>query len=306
MDICYMGRYGEEVLVGNKLKQLLIEYAVPLVITTTMIGLATWLTMFLLYQQQVTVQMAQVPIREKRGYQAKQIGTLPKGEHLQILRTQDNWYEVRREDESTGWVARWLVERKQPLQEVTPLAEMTIVIDAGHGGSDPGSSANDGSQEKKYTLQTAKKMKADLESRGANVVMSREGDSDVTLKAISELPRKNAADAFVSIHFDAVKKNQARGFTTYYYHDDGSIQLSEAINNEMTKRVPDKMPNRGNDFGDYYVLRRNTVPAVLIEGGYIDSDKDFSFIKDDKYQKNLADSVVAGLDRFNDKEKRGD
>jgi len=284
--------------VGIKLKQKLIEYAVPLIISTIMIGLAAWLTLFLLYQQQVTVQLSHVPVRAERGYKAKQLGTLDKGEHLQILETKDNWYKVRREDESLGWVARWLVERKEPLDKITPMSEMTIVVDAGHGGSDPGSSANDGSEEKKYTLETAKKIQKTLSDRGANVVMSREGDSDVALKTIAELPRKNAADFFVSIHFDAVKKNQARGFTTYYYHDDGSIQFAKAINDEMDKRAPKNMINRGNDFGDYYVLRLNTVPAVLIEGGYIDSDKDFDNIKDAKYQKNLAQSVMVGIDQF--------
>lgn len=281
------------------LKIKLREYWIPLVISGIMIGLAIWLTMFLLYKQQVTVQVNQVPIRDARGYQAKKLGTLEQGEHLQILKRQDNWYEVRREDESTGWVASWLVERKLPLDEITPLSEMTIVVDAGHGGSDPGSLANNGSEEKQYTLETAQKMQSQLESRGANVVMTRSGDTDVTLEEIASLPKKAAADLFVSIHFDAVKKNQARGFTTFYYHDDGSIAFGEAINNELAKRVPEKMPNRGNDFGDYYVLRKNTVPAVLIEGGYIDSDKDFSYIKDANYQKKLAQSVVAGIDQYN-------
>lgn len=293
----------EGVHVGNKFKYKLIEYSVPLMISAVMIGLAVWLTMFLLYQQQVTVQVNQVPIRQARGYQAKQLGTLAKGEHLQILGTKDNWYEVRREDESTGWVARWLVERKQPLAKVTPISEMTIVVDAGHGGTDPGSLANNGSEEKQYTLATAKKIQADLEERGANVVMTRNGDTDVSLATIAALPKKSAADLFVSIHFDAVKKNQARGFTTFYYHDDGSIQLAESINKALDKRVSDKMPNRGNDFGDYYVLRQNTVPAVLIEGGYIDSDKDFSYIKDSKYQNNLADSVVSGIDQYQEAKK---
>ncbi|AIG65304.1 LytC protein [Weissella ceti] len=281
------------------LKIKLREYWIPLVISGIMIGLAIWLTMFLLYKQQVTVQVNQVPIRDARGYQAKKLGTLEQGEHLQILKRQDNWYEVRREDESTGWVASWLVERKLPLDEITPLSEMTIVVDAGHGGSDPGSLANNGSEEKQYTLETAQKMQSQLESRGANVVMTRSGDTDVTLEEIASLPKKAAADLFVSIHFDAVKKNQARGFTTFYYHDDGSIAFGEAINNELAKRVPEKMPNRGNDFGDYYVLRKNTVPAVLIEGGYIDSDKDFSYIKDGNYQNKLAKSVVAGIDQYN-------
>lgn len=293
-----MGMCREGVRVGNRVKQKLIEYAVPLTISAVMIGLAVWLTMFLLYQQQVTVQVNEVPVRQAQGYKAKQLGTLAKGEHLQILETKNSWYKVRREDESTGWVASWLVERKQPLEKITPLSEMTIVVDAGHGGTDPGSLANNGSQEKKYTLQTAKKMQADLQAQGANVVMTRNGDTDVTLEAIAAMPKKVAADLFVSIHFDAVKKNQARGFTTFYYHDNGSIELAESINKELDKRVPEKMPNRGNDFGDYFVLRENTVPAVLVEGGYIDSDKDFSYIEDEKYQNNLADSVVAGINGY--------
>lgn len=286
------------------LKKKLRQYWIPLIISAIMITLAVWLTLFLLYKQQITVQVNEVPIRDAAGYKAKQKGTLEQGEHLQILQSKDNWYEVRREDESTGWVASWLVERKLPLDKVTALSEMTIVVDAGHGGSDPGSLANDGSEEKQYTLETAQKMQSELENRGANVVMTRRGDTDVSLEKIAELPKKAAADLFVSIHFDAVKKNQARGFTTFYYHDDGSIAFGEAINAELAKRAPEKMPNRGNDFGDYYVLRKNTVPAVLIEGGYIDSDKDFSSIKDQNYQKNLATSVVAGIDRYN-AEKNG-
>jgi N-acetylmuramoyl-L-alanine amidase len=274
------------------------KFWLPLAITVSLLGVAVSLTMVLLIKQQATVQISNIPIHSARGVAAAQTGILQRGEHLTILSKEDGWAKVRLEDESTGWVADWLLQRQTPLKAVTPLSETTIVLDPGHGGDDAGASANIGAFEKTYTLQLAERVKATLEAAGARVIMTRESDQIVYLSRIPEVAEKANADAFISFHFDsAPEANSATGYTAYYYHvENGSKDLATDINKAMAPTMP--IDNRGVDSAAYLVIKDNTVPAVLLENGYINSDKDFSYIKKKSYQNTIAEGVQKGLNSY--------
>ena len=104
--------------------------------------------------------------------------------------------------------------------------------------------------------------------------------------------------AFISIHFDsAPENNMGSGYTTYYYHKKTSLRLAQDINSKLKYL---KLENRGVEFGDFLVIRENTVPAVLLEMGYINSDRDFERITSTSYQDSVADDIKQGLDTYFD------
>lgn len=285
---------------GHWLAKRLVRFWLPLAITGSLLGVTITLTAVLLYKQQITVQIANLPVREQARVTAKRLGFLNPGEHLQIIGKENDWYHVRREDESTGWVASWLVERKKPLTKVTPLSETTIALDAGHGGSDTGALSNHDQYEKTYTLALARRVQKVLEQRGARVVMIRNQDVLVPLAQIPQRAQAKHADLFLSFHFDsAPEKNSASGYTTYYYHQaNGSEDLANAVNQALQTHLPAGLKNKGVAFGDYLVLRDNPLPAILLENGYINSDKDFKRIKSRYYQEQIAQAIPLGLDHY--------
>ncbi|GEP74831.1 N-acetylmuramoyl-L-alanine amidase [Weissella thailandensis] len=278
------------------LRQWLMKFWVPLTIVIVMLGTAISLTVVLLHKQQVTVQIPNLTLRKQKGVQSAPVSVLKKGEHLQILKKSEGWYQIRREDESTGWVAGWLLHRQKPLKTVTPLSETTIVLDPGHGGSDVGSLSTNNKYEKTYTLQLAKRVAKQLRQRGARVIMTRNTDKLVYLAKIPKVAEDNHADMFISFHFDSSPEpNSATGYTSYYYHkNNGSYDLASNINAELS--LP--LVNKGVEYGDFLVIRDNSVPAVLLENGYMNSKDDFKSIKSKAYQDKIAKAIPVGIQNY--------
>lgn len=270
---------------------------VPLIILIIISFSTIVISVTLLNKNQTTVQIAVIPLHAQASATSPTIGTVTKGMRLKIIKTDANWSLVRQPNEKVAWAPTWLLNRKTPLKALTPLAERTIMLDAGHGGSDTGAIANTGQFEKTYTLKTALATKAILESYGANVIMTRTQDKLVYLANIPTLAEKNHADASISFHFDsAPEKNLASGLTTYYYHQNNdSYRLAKTLNAQFND-FP--IPNRGVEFGDFLVIRRNMRPAVLLEMGYINSNTDFKTIKSANYQTQVAQAIHVGLENY--------
>ncbi|MCM0582343.1 N-acetylmuramoyl-L-alanine amidase [Weissella diestrammenae] len=284
----------------NLIFKFITRFWVPLAITIGMLTVAITFTMVLLVKQQITVQIPNLTLRVGPDVLKAAKGTLKQGEHLNILAKDNGWYQVQREDESTGWVAGWLLERKVPLKHMSLLSEATIELDPGHGGSDSGAQSIDEKHfEKTYTLQLAKRVRNELvENYGTRVVMSRDTDKLVYLAVIPKVGEANRANAFISFHFDSAKPdNSASGFTTYYGRENnGSKDLATQMNQAMSPVMP--LTNRGVEQADYVVLEANSVPAILLENGYINTSKDFSYIKSPAYQQKIAQRIPIGLQRY--------
>lgn len=169
---------------------------------------------------------------------------------------------------------------------------MLVVIDPGHGGSDPGAVYN-GRQEKDDVLRLGKAVGALLEARGVDVVYTREGD-------IYETPFKKAqdgnsvgADYFVSIHRNSSEyPNQYSGAEVLVYSDSGVRR--ELANNILEGMERAGLKNLGIDERkDLVVLRRTQMPAVLVEAGFINSDKDNETF--DRNFDELARGIANGI-----------
>lgn len=271
-----------------------------LIITVIFFLVGLGLIFAMVGERTITVTNPALNVRTGPGIEYHKISTIKGKRRLTVVNRKNDWYRVRLSDHQFGWVASWLINKHQQKNSATNLAEATIVIDPGHGGSDSGASYDDSKKanrlEKTYTLALAKKVAAKLRAQGARVIMTRNSDTYVGLAPRPKLAEKVHADAFVSFHYDSSPTaNQGSGVTTYYYHKGPSKRLARSVNKQLNN-LP--LSNKGIDFGNFEVIRDNTRPAILCEMGYINSTKDYRRIKSSSYQQLVAKDVVKGLNRF--------
>lgn len=258
------------------------------------------LTLILLYRttgyfKQIVIETTNAELKKGPGIEYKTIARVKEKERVTVIRTKYHWSYVKTADNHLGWIADWMIDPQKP-HKVASLANATIVLDPGHGGSDSGALSSTGKMEKTYTLIVAKKVAHHLRERGAKVYLTRRKDVYATLKSRSDLANAVHADAFISFHFDSSpQENGASGFTTYYYHRKLSSRLARSVNTQLNN-LP--LTNRGIAFGDFYVLRNNNFPALLLEMGYINSERDFEQIRSRTYQNKVAADVFSGLEKY--------
>lgn len=127
------------------------------------------------------------------------------------------------------------------------------MIDPGHGGRDNGTTGARGTREKDITIRTAQVLAEKLRAAGANVILTRSGDTYLPLPSRVGISHHHNADAFISIHYDSTPDRTARGVTTYYYHP---FQKEIASNIHSNVTAMTNLRNRGYRVGDYHVIRR--------------------------------------------------
>ena len=171
----------------------------------------------------------------------------------------------RTEDRANStWLAIYL---KKTAEEVDDLSKK-VVLDAGHGGADPGASGPGGIKEKDVVLQIALKVGTVLQQHGVSVIYTRIADIASTKKlSLAErvsIANKAKADLFVAIHANAVANKTVGGQETYAYKaGTTAYKLAEAIQKEIV--AASGLNNRGVKTADYHVLLHTTMPAALVE-----------------------------------------
>lgn len=172
-----------------------------------------------------------------------------------------------------------------------------VVIDAGHGGQDPGAISCTGYYEKTITLSVARKVATLLRQKGLKVVMTRDSDEFPELEERAAIANRNNAQLFVSIHCDSMENSSKRGFTIYVARSASraSRQAAEAIAQAMIKTGLD---NQGVREADYKVLIYTQGPAVLVEMGYISNYHEAGLLRDSSFQNRLAEALANGVANF--------
>ncbi|MDR2825278.1 MAG: N-acetylmuramoyl-L-alanine amidase, partial [Deltaproteobacteria bacterium] len=210
----------------------------------------------------------------------------------------------------------------------------TVVVDAGHGGTDPGAIGN-GITESQYTLEIAQLLGKRLQSKGFTVIYSRNSDKRIDLKERTTLANEKKADIFISIHLNSSRNKDALGLETYYLDvarsdaasvvaarenavdvnatSDLQFILSDLTRNSkrdeskaLSTLVLDRTIARlkASGFGvrhngvrsaPFYVLMGARMPAFLIEVGYLSNSADAGRLKNKKYLESLADGITEGL-----------
>lgn len=168
----------------------------------------------------------------------------------------------------------------------------TVVIDAGHGGHDRGGIPGQRVAEKEMTLDVAQRLKSLLAASGYRVVMTRDSDVFVPLPTRVAIGNSYGNAIFVCIHFNSAKRIGAGGIETYFYSRD-SLPLASAVHYYVAGGAPSS--NRGVRRRGFYVLRKTTIPAVLVECGFLTNPTEAAYAQTTSYRQKLAEEIAAGI-----------
>ena len=208
-----------------------------------------------------------------------------------------------------------MVSNEDVVADTVPTDKPLIIIDAGHGGEDPGATGTNGREEKEINLELAITLKAQLEEKGYTVVMTRTEDkmlysesenikgmrklSDLKnrVKMVEEYP--NAL--LVSIHMNSFGEAQYSGLQVYHQDDsNSSAALANSIQNAVRREVQKDNERVVKNGKGLYLLDNSPNTAVLIECGFLTNPEECEKLCEKEYQKQLSFAIVCGIIEYID------
>lgn len=190
----------------------------------------------------------------------------------------------------------------------------TIVIDVGHGGNDPGKVSTDGTQEKDVNLEIAGYLRDYLIAQDYTVYLTRETDcglyeENASNKKTSDLQNrvqffqdKNAA-MVISIHQNSYSDTIQHGAQTFYFStSEAGKQLAETIQASLLE-IDNTNTRTAKSSDSYYLLKNASMPAVIVECGFLSNPEETSRLKDPNYQKKLAYAISLGVCEYDNATK---
>jgi N-acetylmuramoyl-L-alanine amidase len=195
-----------------------------------------------------------------------------------------------------------------------------VVIDPGHGGQDSGASCG-AVYEKDLTLDIAQRVNRVLQSQGLATLMTRVGDSYVSLQDRAAVTNRARDCIFVSIHFNEGRK-VVSGVETYYadhqevpaprlvswipFFQNGAAESSTLASQSLARFIQEAMvartkaPDRGTKAEQFFVIANVGVPAVLVEAGFLSSKDELAKLESDDYREQMAAAISEGILRYRD------
>src|SRR5438309_1621985 len=167
-----------------------------------------------------------------------------------------------------------------------------VVIDAGHGGFDRGGIPGQRVAEKTMTLDVAQRLEEVLTAYGYRVVMTRDSDVFVPLGTRVAIANSYRNAIFVCIHFNAARRGRSSGIETYFYSSQ-SLPLASAIHYYVAGGAPSV--NRGVRRRGFFVLRKTTIPSVLVECGFLTNPAEAQYALSSAYRQKLALEIAHGI-----------
>lgn len=257
-------------------------------------------------------------MRTGPGVNFKTISAMPTGKIVSYAYSVGDWAYIT-SDNVKGFVHSAYLQTNKPVTPSkptppikNPMSDVTIVIDAGHGGRDPGS-AGHGYTEAAITLNVAKKMENYYTNTPIKTKMTRNIDQYVPLENRAKYASKINGDIFVSIHTNSFGSSAAHGTETFYYgtaaynHNNTAKSKALAIYTQNRMLEAWGLTDRGVKPGNLHVLRQNTVPAVLAELGFITNKGDMGLMGTEAGREKLARGLyLATLDYYYYVENRTD
>lgn len=174
-----------------------------------------------------------------------------------------------------------------------PNGRILVIVDPGHGGKDPGAIGIGGLQEKDIILPISQEVAAILEQNGVKAVLTRNSDYFVDLAPRVAMAERLDANLFVSIHANSINlsRQDISGLETYYYSSGQA--LAQTIHNNILKNVD--IDNRGVRRARFFVLRKSSMPSVLVEVGFVTGREDAAKLSDSAYRSKMAQAIANGI-----------
>ncbi len=191
-------------------------------------------------------------------------------------------------------------------------AATTLVIDAGHGEPDGGAVGAHGTVEAGVNLKIAEKVRAKLKKRCYNVLMTRETDAGIYSEGATIRDKKRSdmhnrqrimnesgASAFISIHMNTYTDSHYRGAQVFYSeNDEGSARLAHCIQTALLSMDPDNTRVEKAASPSIYLMKQASLPAVIVECGFLSNPEEESLLNTEEYQERLAESICKGIEDY--------
>lgn len=202
------------------------------------------------------------------------------------------------QEEATSANGNKLLQGKPPVR---------VVIDAGHGGIDPGKIGINGAEEKDINLQIAALVKRYLELQDVEVIMTRETeeglyDADASNKKVQDMKRRiamidEAAPALtVSIHQNSYPEEYVKGAQVFYYTGSTEGQkLADFLQKSLIERLDPENHRQVKANDSYYLLKKTSTPIVIVECGFLSNSEEANKLCDKSYQERVAWAVHIGI-----------
>ncbi|MGB7444648.1 MAG: N-acetylmuramoyl-L-alanine amidase [Coleofasciculaceae cyanobacterium] len=176
-----------------------------------------------------------------------------------------------------------------------PRGRVVVMIDPGHGGKDPGAIGIGGLREKDIVLPVSQRVAEILSRQGIQVVMTRGDDRFISLAGRVQMAERANANLFVSIHANAISLSRpdVNGVETYYYSSVGGRRLASSIQTSMLQRL--NVRDRRVREARFYVIRRTSMPAVLVEVGFVTGREDAPRLASPTGRDQVAEAIAQGI-----------
>lgn len=253
------------------------------------------------------VTASSLNVRKGPGTQYATIKALSSGTIVELKAENNGWYQIVF-GTITGWVSKSYIKivDKQDAQ----LGDFTLVIDPGHGGSDPGTTFKTSSgvtlKESLIVLSVSKYLKTYLSNLPINSYFTRETDVYPTLTQRVSFAESKNADAFISIHINSTPSHTGDGTETYYYGEaaakattasreklEDSIAFADFVQKRLVEKL--KLDDRGTKSGNFHVIRESSMASILTELGFVDNPKDNVKLASAAWQKEAAKGIYLGI-----------
>lgn len=190
------------------------------------------------------------------------------------------------------------VQKTQWLDRFLSSTKKIIIIDAGHGGTDPGS-VKQGVQEKNINLQIALRLQKRLETKGYKVVMTRTDDTAISLINRTKLANKAKGDLLISIHQNSFRDASVHGIEVFYTpgketYDD---RLANCIQEALISYTQAK-DRHVREITNLLIIRESNMSACLIESAYLSNDTERELIQTKDYQDKVVTGIIEGIENF--------
>jgi N-acetylmuramoyl-L-alanine amidase len=170
----------------------------------------------------------------------------------------------------------------------------TVVIDPGHGGHDNGGQWGK-VYEKHLALDTATRLEANLKRMGYQTVMTRRSDYFVSLPQRVAIGNRYKNAIFVALHFNYTWKENVCGLETFYHSAEGQ-KLAHCVQRSLVRQT--RTVDRNAKFARFYVIRNSTLPAILVEGGFVTNEQERERMKSGDFREAIARGIAEGIQRY--------
>jgi N-acetylmuramoyl-L-alanine amidase len=175
------------------------------------------------------------------------------------------------------------------------------ILAPGHGGTDEGAKINY-FMEKRLTLMTTLLVRKYLEEMGYRVIMTRSKDVFIPLHRRVSIANKTKAVLFASIHYNSSPSSDAHGIEVFYHggSDYKRVQQSRKLAGSVLGELISQTSalSRGVKNGNFHVIRETSMPAILVEGGFMTNHEERTNLRDKKYLEKVAKGIALGIDKY--------